>query len=73
MKLNDIEKYEVMAGAFRIMTGHMAPGKDASPASYPAPYEDREAAWREWFAKNAECVRAVILAVERNVDGDRYP
>lgn len=72
MKLNSTEEYELKAEAFRVMTGHMAPGKDASAASYPAPYEEREAAWREWNAKHGEAARAMILAL-RVIDGDRYP
>lgn len=72
MKLNSTEEYELKAAAFRVMTGHMAPGKDASAESYPATYEEREAAWREWSAKHAEVLRAMILAL-RVIDGDRYP
>lgn len=72
MKLNSTEEYELKAEAFRVMTGHMAPGKDAAAASYPAPYEEREAAWREWSAKHGEVVRAMIFAL-RVIDGDRYP
>lgn len=72
MKLNSTEEYELKAEAFRVMTGHMAPGKDAAAASYPAPYEEREAAWREWSVKHAEVLRAMILAL-RVIDGDRYP
>ncbi len=63
MKLNNIEEYELKAEAFRIMTGHMAPGKDAAAVSCPAPYEEREAAWREWNAKHGEVARAMILAL----------
>lgn len=72
MKLNTTEEYELKAEAFRVMTGHMAPGKDAAAASYPAPYEERETAWQEWCAKHGEAVRAMILAL-RVIDGDRYP
>jgi hypothetical protein len=65
MKLNSVEKFEIQAEAFRIMTGHMAPGKDASPFSYPAPYEEREAIHKDWTAANSECIRAMLLAFER--------
>ena len=71
MKLNSTEEYELKAEAFRVMTGHMAPGKDASAAGYPAPYEEREAAWAEWGTKHGEVVRAMLLAL-RVIDGDRY-
>lgn len=65
MKLNGIEKFEIQAEAFRIMSGHMAPGKDASPHSYPAPYEERAAIYKQWAEMHSDCVRAVMLAVER--------
>jgi len=34
MEFSSIEAFEVRAEAFRIMTGHMAPGKDAAAASH---------------------------------------
>ena len=74
MKLTFYERFEIQAEAFRIMTGHMAPGKDAAPESYPAPYKERDAAWEKWSAQNIECVRATMLATERVLvsytDGD---
>lgn len=70
MKLDAIARFDIAAEAFRIMTGHMAPGKDASPLSYPAPYEERQAAHDEWKQAHGECVRAVLLAVERILPGD---
>lgn len=70
MKLTNYERFEIQAEAFRIMTGNMAPGKDAAAASYPAPYEEREAAWKEWNAQNIDCVRAMIIATERVIDRD---
>lgn len=70
MKLDSIEKFEIQAEAFRIMSGHMAPGKDASPYSYPAPYEEREAIYKQWAEIHGECVRAMILAFERVMPGE---
>ena len=64
MKLTSYERFEILAEAFRVMTGHMAPGKDASMHSYPAPYEEREAAWAAWSAQNLDAARAVLRAVE---------
>lgn len=68
-------RYEIKAEAFRIMTGHMAPGKDAPPQSYPAPYEEREKVWRQWLLDNEECINAMLLAVDRIIDHklDRGP
>lgn len=65
MKLTSIERYEIRAEAFRIMTGHMAPGKSASAASNPASPEERNAAYLEWAAAHTNCVRAMLLAFER--------
>ena len=72
MKFSDVERFEVKAEAFRLMTGHMAPGKDASPHSYPAPLQERAAAWDSWEATHAPVLRAMMMAVERVIDGDRH-
>ncbi len=64
MKLNDNERYEVRAEAFRIMTGHMAPGKDVSPLSYGASYEDGLEAYRDWLAKYGDVTSAMLQAFD---------
>lgn len=69
MKLNSIEKFEIGAEAFRTMSGHMAPGKDAAAGSYPAPYEERVAIYERWAEIHGECVRAMLLAFERIMPG----
>ncbi len=58
------EKYEVKAEAFRIMTGHMAPGKDPPMMSYSASFEERELMWASWIDENSDCVKAMLLAFE---------
>ena len=65
MKLTSYESFEIFAETFRIMTGHMAPGKDPSMHSYQAPLEERRAAWDAWHAQHSACVRAVFFATER--------
>lgn len=67
-----IEMYEIKAEAFRRMTGHMAPGKDASVHSYPAPYEERVAAWEKWRAEHGEIISAMLGAF-RAIMGDGTP
>ena len=57
--------FEIKAEAFRIMTGHMAPGKSASPESYPAPYEERIRIWGDWLVNNEEVINAMLLSMER--------
>lgn len=57
--------YEIKAEAFRIMTGHMAPGKDPSPHSYPAPLEVRSRAFEEWITEHDQIIQAMILATDR--------
>lgn len=66
--MNSIEQFEVKAEAFRIMTGHMAPGKDAAPESYPAPFDERAEAFDEWQKQHGDCVRAMMLAFDRIMD-----
>lgn len=70
MKLSDYDRYEIKAEAFRIMTGHMAPGKDAAPESYPAPFDERFAAFERWQEIHGECARAMLKATERMVAGN---
>ena len=64
-KLSDFEWYEIKAEAFRICTGHMAPGKDPSPLSYPAPFEERAAAWDKWTTENLKITGAFLTAFNR--------
>jgi len=59
------EKYEIVAEAFRLMTGHMAPGKDASPESYPAPLEERSIAYDIWLEAHRRCINSMLLSFER--------
>ena len=58
-------RYEVKAEAFRIMTGHMAPGKDPASASYPAPFEERAAAWEAWMEQYGQVIDAMFTAFKR--------
>lgn len=64
MNLTSYERYEIQAVAFRIMTGHMAPGKDASFESYPAPWDERHDAWKEWIATNGECIQSMLRGIQ---------
>lgn len=63
MELSPFDIFELKAETFRIMTGHMAPGKDAAPGGYSIPYEEREALWREWGEKYNEVFRSMILVM----------
>ena len=65
--MDDIMRYEIEAEAFRIMTGHMAPGKDPGMATYPAPFEIRAKAWEEWHEQYAPCIAAMLKAMERMI------
>lgn len=62
MKLTLIERFEIQAEAFRLMTGHMAPGKDCAAAA--GIDEDREAAWNKWWDSYALPVDAMLCAFE---------
>ena len=70
MKLTKIESYEIQAFAFRMMTGYMAPGKDASPLADETPYEGRCAAWDEWRNEHAPCILAMLHGFEALIDRD---
>ena len=70
MKLTKIEVYEIQAFAFRVMTGYMAPGKDASPLADETPYEGRCAAWDEWRNEHAPCILAMLHGFEALIDRD---
>ena len=65
LEYSSIEAFDVRAEAFRRMTGMMAPGKDESAAANsPHTYEDRIAAYDEWWKQHGDCVRAVMKATE---------
>lgn len=68
--MDNIQRYEVKAEAFRICTGHMAPGKDPASASYPAPFEERAKAWEEWHEKHGLVIAAMFTAFNRIVRED---
>lgn len=59
--MNESEKYDIRARAFLNMTGHIAPGKDASVAQ-GGNTKERQRAWQEWLEKYEACVDAVIDA-----------
>ncbi len=61
------EKYEVKAEAFRLMTGHMAPGKDTPMLAYSAPFKERESLWQAWHEEHGGCVVAMLLAFEHTM------
>lgn len=60
--LTSFERYEIKAEAFRILTGHLAPGKDAPSAGNPADYEVRQALWYFWTGSNANIIEALLQA-----------
>lgn len=66
--MNPVISYDIRAEAFRRMTGHMAPGKDAAPESYPASYEIRNEAWNKWNDDNAVIIRFMLLAASEFID-----
>jgi len=68
MDTNEI--FEIKANAFRQMTGHMAPGKDAPSVSYPSPFDERFEAWEKWQKDNAKCINAMINAFNSIMDLD---
>lgn len=70
MKLSPIDRFEIQAEAFRIMTGNMAPGKDVSPQAYSADIDERQAAFNQWCEAYGDCVRVMMVAFERVMPGN---
>ena len=68
--MNANDRYEIKAEAFRIMTGHMAPGKDPASASYPASFEERMEAWQKWLNDYHIIITAMFTAFDRIMDLD---
>ena len=67
MKINDNERYEITAEAFRIDTGLTAPGKSTSGHEFTEPLEERIARWTEWLDTHRKCIDALIRAVEKTL------
>lgn len=65
IRMDNYDKYEIKAKAFRLMTGYTAPGKDPPSGSYPPPYEERQKAWEKWLNDNRQCINAMLQAFER--------
>ena len=63
MHLSNLERYEIQAEAFRRMTGHLAPGKDAAAGSYDEA-ANRTEIYARWAEIHGECVYAVLDAVD---------
>lgn len=59
-------EFEIKAEAFRIMTGYMAPGKDAPMYAYAGreDEEERHRQWGAWCMTYSGIIRAMLRAVE---------
>lgn len=66
--MDEDERFEIKVEAFRLMTGHVAPGKDPPTGSHAAPYEERQKAWDEWRKRNAYCIICMIRAFEKYIE-----
>ena len=62
--MNAVTRFEIMALAFKSMTGHMAPGKDSPCAAGPTDMRERFLAWLEWTERYGDAVNAAIRAAE---------
>ena len=58
-------QFEILAEAFRLMTGYMAPGKDTAAAAGAAPIEERIQRWGAWNVNNQEIISAMLRAVDK--------
>jgi len=64
--MNANTKFEIMAGAFLIMTGRMAPGKDSPTAMGTENRGELQLMWEEWHRKYRPVIDAVLKSVEMN-------
>lgn len=60
--MNANTQFEIEAYAFKLMTGHMAPGKDSPAAAGPTDDEEREREWVKWKDENRKCINAMMSA-----------
>lgn len=65
MKIEGNDLFEIRAETFRIMTGHLAPGKDTAAAAGTDDYELRNELYMQWVSHNMHCFVSVIKAIER--------
>ena len=63
MRINEIERYEIKAHAFKRMTGFMAPGKAVAYEAHEEPIERREEGWRYWNHTHGRVIAAMLDAV----------
>lgn len=71
MTIDSIERFEIKARAFQIMTGKMAPGKDVPAALCRGDdYECREKLWKLWNEAYGKAVDAVISATQEIMGDD---
>lgn len=61
--MNANEQFEIKAHVFWVMTGFLAPGKDAPMESGPS-IEERGEAYVVWNAQYGEVIHHVLCAVE---------
>lgn len=63
--MNANTAFEIKAEAFRIMTGYMAPGKDAGVmAGIDHSYEYRCQRWGDWNGLHGEVINSMLKAVD---------
>jgi hypothetical protein len=57
-------KFEIVARAFELMTGRLAPGKDYPSACGPINEAERNDTWIEWKDHHEKIIKAMLAAVE---------
>jgi hypothetical protein len=59
--------FEITAETYRLMTGRLAPGKDAPAAAGPTDQRERERDYSEWCLNYGATVGVTIRAVENTM------
>lgn len=72
MHINEIERYEIAAHAFKRMTGMLAPGKEPAMDSFEEPIERREEAWRYWNHTHGRIITKILDAVCHVIPDQEY-
>jgi len=61
---SDLERFEIVAKAFELETGVLAPGKSQAPGAGGLSPEERSKLFEPWSAKNMATIRRTIMAIE---------
>ena len=68
--MTELEKFEIIAEAFRIDTGLWPPGKDRPPSMGPYDPSETSKQFAEWCVLHARIISAMLESFERITEND---